>query len=205
MSAIAVSARRPVLADAVLPRSSRLTDLSLVLSGALAVALLAQVTIPLPIVPITGQTLGVIVVGAALGARRGAAALASYMVAGLAGAPVFAGFTGSLAAVATPSFGFVIGFIPAAFVAGWIAERAWDRRSLKAFAGFIAASIVPFLVGVPYMAMILNVVLGAGYDLAGILAVGVVPFLAGGLVKAALAAALIPLAWRGVRALDERR
>lgn len=205
MSAIAVPARRPVLADAVLPRSSRLTDLSLVLSGALAVALLAQVTIPLPIVPITGQTLGVIVVGAALGARRGAAALASYMVAGLAGAPVFAGFTGSLAAVATPSFGFVIGFIPAAFVAGWIAERAWDRRSLKAFAGFIAASIVPFLVGVPYMAMILNVVLGAGYDLAGILAVGVVPFLAGGLVKAALAAALIPLAWRGVRALDERR
>ena len=205
MSAIAVPARRPVLADAVLPRSSRLTDLSLVLSGALAVALLAQVTIPLPIVPITGQTLGVIVVGAALGARRGAAALASYMVAGLAGVPVFAGFTGSLAAVATPSFGFVIGFIPAAFVAGWIAERAWDRRSLKAFAGFIAASIVPFLVGVPYMAMILNVVLGAGYDLAGILAVGVVPFLAGGLVKAALAAALIPLAWRGVRALDERR
>ncbi|HJB11155.1 MAG TPA: biotin transporter BioY [Candidatus Brachybacterium merdavium] len=205
MSAIAVPARRPVLADAVLPRSSRLTDLSLVLSGALAVALLAQVTIPLPIVPITGQTLGVIVVGAALGARRGAAALASYMVAGLAGAPVFAGFTGSLAAVATPSFGFVIGFIPAAFVAGWIAERAWDRRSLKAFAGFIAASIVPFLVGVPYMAMILNVVLGAGYDLAGILAVGVVPFLAGGLVKAALAAALIPRAWRGVRALDERR
>ena len=205
MSAIAVPARRPVLADAVLPRSSRLTDIALVLSGALVVALLAQVTIPLPIVPITGQTLAVLVVGAALGARRGAAALATYMVAGLAGAPVFAGFTGSLAAVATPSFGFVIGFIPAAFVAGWIAERAWDRRSLKAFAGFVAASVVPFLVGVPYMGMILNVVLGAGYDLAGILAVGVVPFLAGGLVKAALAAALIPLAWRGVRAVDERR
>lgn len=205
MSAIAVPARRPVLADAVLPRSSRLTDVALVLSGALVVALLAQVTIPLPIVPITGQTLAVLVVGAALGARRGAAALGTYMVAGLAGAPVFAGFTGSLAALATPSFGFIIGFIPAAFVAGWIAERAWDRRSLKAFAGFAVASVVPFLVGVPYMAMILNVVLGAGYDLSGILAVGVVPFLAGGLVKAALAAALIPLAWRGVRAVDERR
>ena len=98
MSAIAVPARRPVLADAVLPRSSRLTDVALVLSGALVVALLAQVTIPLPIVPITGQTLAVLVVGAALGARRGAAALGTYMVAGLAGAPVFAGFTGSLAA-----------------------------------------------------------------------------------------------------------
>lgn len=205
MSAIAVPARRPVLADAVLPRSSRLADIALVASGALTVALLAQVTIPLPIVPITGQTLAVLVVGAALGARRGAAALATYMAAGLAGAPVFAGFTGSLAAAATPSFGFIIGFIPAAYLAGWIAERAWDRRSLKAFAGFVAASAVPFLVGVPYMAMILNVVLGAGYDLAGILAVGVVPFLAGGLVKAAIAAGLIPLAWRGVRAVDERR
>lgn len=71
--------------------------------------------------------------------------------------------------------------------------------------GFVAASIVPFLVGVPYMAYVLNVVMGAGYDLAGILAVGVTPFIAGGLVKAAIAALVIPAAWRGVRALDSRR
>ena len=205
MSIIAVPARRPVLADAVLPYSSRLADLALVGAGALYVALLAQVTIPLPIVPITGQTLAVLVVGAALGARRGAAALSTYLVAGLAGLPVFAGFTGSLAALATPSFGFILGFIPAAYGAGCSAERAWERRSLKAFAGFVAGSTVPFLVGVPYMAMILNVVLGAGYGLGGILSAGVVPFIAGGLVKAAIAAALIPLAWRGVRAVDERR
>ncbi|EWS79862.1 biotin transporter BioY [Brachybacterium phenoliresistens] len=204
MSAIAVPARRPVLADAVLPRATWLTDLALVLGGAAFVALLAQVTIPLPIVPITGQTLAVIVVGASLGARRGAAALVTYLLAGLAGAPVFAGLTGSIAAVATPSFGFILGFIPAAFVAGAFAERSWDRRSWKAFLGFVAASIVPFLLGVPYMAMILNVVLGAQYDLAGILQVGVTPFILGGLVKAAIAAVLIPLAWRGVRAVDER-
>lgn len=205
MSAIAVPVRRPVLADAVLPRATWLTDAALVLGGAAFVALLAQVTIPLPIVPITGQTLAVIVVGAALGARRGAAALITYMLAGLAGAPVFAGFTGSIAAIATPSFGFVLGFVPAAFVAGWFAERRWDRRSLQAFVGFVAASVVPFLFGVPYMAMILNLVRGAGYDLVQILQVGVVPFILGGLVKAAIAAVLIPLAWRGVRAVEERR
>lgn len=203
--AVPLPARRPVLADAILPRATVLTDLALVLAGAMLVALLAQVTIPLPIVPITGQTLGVLVVGAALGARRGAAALTTYMGAGLAGLPVFAGFTGTIAAVATPSFGFILGFIPAAFIAGWFAERAWDRRPYLAMIGFVAASVVPFLVGVPYMAYVLNVVMGAGYDLAGILAVGVTPFIAGGLVKAAIAALVIPAAWRGVRALDSRR
>ncbi|MCT1653729.1 biotin transporter BioY [Brachybacterium muris] len=200
-----VPVRRPVLADAVLPRAGAMSDVVLVLAGAALVALLAQVTIPLPIVPITGQTLGVLVVGAALGSRRGAAALTTYMLAGLAGLPVFAGFTGTIAAVATPSFGFILGFIPAAFLAGWFAERTWDRRPWLAMVGFVAASIVPFLVGVPYMAYILNVVMGAGYDLGGIIAVGVTPFIAGGLVKAAIAAIVIPAAWRSVRALDSLR
>lgn len=181
-----------------------LADVALVFAGTLVVALSAQVTIPLPIVPITGQTLAVIVVGAALGSRRGAAALLTYLAVGLAGAPVFAGLTGSVAAVMTPSFGFILGFIPAAFVAGWFAERAWDRTPLLALVGFVAASVVPFLIGVPYMAWILNGVMGLGYDLAGILAVGVVPFIAGGLVKAGLAALLIPAAWRLVRRVDER-
>ncbi|MCT2296881.1 biotin transporter BioY [Brachybacterium muris] len=204
-SAHAVPTRRPVLVDAILPRAGAMTDVALVLAGAALVALLAQVTIPLPIVPITGQTLGVLVVGAALGARRGAAALTTYMLTGLAGLPVFAGFTGTIAAVATPSFGFILGFIPAAFLAGWFAERTWDRRPWLAMVGFVAASIVPFLVGVPYMAYILNVVMGAGYDLGGIIAVGVTPFIAGGLVKAAIAAIVIPAAWRSVRALDSLR
>lgn len=204
-SAHAVPARRPVLVDAILPRAGAMTDVALVLAGAALVALLAQVTIPLPIVPITGQTLGVLVVGAALGARRGAAALTTYMLAGLAGLPVFAGFTGTIAAVATPSFGFILGFIPAAFLAGWFAERTGDRRPWLAMVGFVAASIVPFLVGVPYMAYILNVVMGAGYDLGGIIAVGVTPFIAGGVVKAAIAAIVIPAAWRSVRALDSLR
>lgn len=205
MSALAVPARRPVLADALAPHRTLLRDALLVLAGVVVVAVLAQVTIPLPLVPITGQTLGVLLVGAALGSRRGAAALTTYMVAGLAGAPVFAEFTGGPAMLLSPSFGFVIGFVPAAFLAGWFAERAWDRRPVLAMAGFVAASAVPFLVGVPYLAMILNAVMGAGAGLGDVLAAGLWPFIPGGLVKAALAAVLIPAAWKGVRALDERR
>lgn len=204
MSAIAVPARRPVLADALAPHRTRLQDAGLVLAGVGIVSLLAQVTIPLPLVPITGQTLGVILVGAALGSRRGAAALLTYLLVGLAGAPVFAEFAGGPASILSPSFGFLLGFVPAAFVAGWFAERAWDRKPLLALAGFIAASVVPFLFGVPYLAMILNAVMGAELGLSGILAAGVWPFLAGGLIKAALAAVLIPAAWRAVRSLDQR-
>lgn len=202
----AAAGARRVLADVIARPSSRARafalDAGLVIAGAAVVALLAQVEIPLWPVPITGQTLGVIVVGAALGAWRGAAALTTYMLVGLAGLPVFAGFTGTLAAVGKPSFGFVIGFIVSAFVAGWFAERAWDRRPALAFIGFAAASIVPFLFGIPYMAFILNFVMGLDYSFAGLLEVGLLPFILGGLIKAALAAAIIPGAWALVRKAD---
>ncbi len=209
MSSIPASSPRRVLAD-VLPRPTDRAralalDAALVTAGAAVVAILAQVEIPLWPVPVTGQTLGVIVVGAALGARRGGAALLTYLLVGLAGLPVFAGFTGSIAAVAKPSFGFVIGFVFAAFAAGWVAERAWDRRPVLAFLGFAGASVIPFLFGVPYLAAVLNLGMGAGLDLAGILAVGVTPFLLGGVVKAAIAAAVIPAAWALVRRADARR
>ncbi|MGZ8803724.1 MAG: biotin transporter BioY [Microbacterium sp.] len=209
MSSIAVPAapfRRRVLADVIPRPSSRsralAVDATLVLAGAAVVALLAQVEIPLWPVPITGQTLGVIIVGASLGAWRGAAALTTYMMLGLAGLPIFAGLTGSLAAVAKPSFGFVIGFIFSAFVAGWFAERAWDRRPALAFVGFAAASVVPFLFGVPYLAFIVNVVLGLDLTFIQILEAGVFPFIIGGLVKAGLAALIIPGAWALVRRVD---
>lgn len=210
MSTIAVpsahAGSRRVLADVISRPSSRARafalDAGLVAVGAAVVALLAQVEIPLWPVPITGQTLGVIVVGAALGAWRGAAALTTYMVAGLAGLPVFAGFTGTIAALGKPSFGFVIGFIVSAFVAGWFAQRAWDRRPVLAFIGFAAASAVPFLFGIPYMALVLNVGMGLDYSLWGLLEVGLLPFIVGGLIKAALAAAIIPAAWALVRKAD---
>ena len=210
MSSIAAVPAAPsgcrVLADVIARPSSRgralAVDAALVLAGAAVVALLAQVEIPLWPVPITGQTLGVIIVGASLGAWRGAAALTTYMVLGLAGLPIFAGLTGSLAAIAKPSFGFVIGFIFAAFIAGWFAERAWDRRPALAFVGFAAASVVPFLFGIPYLAFVLNVTLGLELTFWQVLEAGLFPFIIGGLVKAGIAALIIPGAWALVRKVD---
>lgn len=201
-------AARPVLADLISRPSTRgralVLDIALVLTGVVVVALLARVSVPVWPVPITGQTLGVILVGAALGSRRGAASLATYAAAGLAGLPVFAS-GGGLGYVLVPSFGFVVGFIPAAFVAGWFAEHAWDRKPRLALLGFGAASIVPFLVGVPYMALILSAVLGQTVSFAGVMEAGVLPFILGGVVKAVIAALLIPIAWAGVHALDVRK
>ena len=206
---LAVPARRPVLADLIARPSDRARavalDAGLVVAGAAVVAALAQVEVPLWPVPVTGQTLAVVVVGAALGARRGAAALATYLFAGLAGLPVFAGFTGGFLAVAKPSFGYIIGFVVAASVAGWFAERAWDRKPLLAFAGFILASAIPFVFGIPYMAFILNVVGGGSFGVGEILQFGLWPFVIGGLVKAAIAAVAIPAAWAAVRAVDTRK
>jgi biotin transport system substrate-specific component len=209
MSAIAAPSSRRVLADVIARPSARgrafALDAALVLTGAAVVAVLAQVSIPLWPVPITGQTLGVIVVGAALGSRRGAAAMITYLLVGLAGLPVFADFTGTIAAVAKPSFGYVIGFVFAAFVAGWFAERAWDRRPALAFLGFAIASLMPFLFGIPYLAFILNVVMGADLTFLQILEAGLFPFIVGGIIKAGLAALIIPGAWALVRKADAHK
>jgi biotin transport system substrate-specific component len=206
MSTLAPAPHR-VLADVITRPSSRMralaVDAALVLAGVALVALLAKVSVPMWPVPITGQTLGVILVGAALGPRRGAASLFTYMLVGLAGVPVFAGVAAGPAYVLVPSFGFILGFIPAAFVAGWFAQRAWDRRPLLAFLGFAAASAIPFLVGIPYMALILASTqeITLGY----VLQAGLYPFIIGGVIKAAIAAVAIPVAWAGVHAVDRRR
>lgn len=203
------AARRRVLADLIARPSSRARafamDAALVLAGVALVALLAKVSFFIGPIPITGQTLGVIVVGAALGARRGAASLTSYMLLGLAGLPIFAGPVAGPAYVLSPSFGFILGFIPAAFVAGWFAERAWDRKPWLAFVGFIAASIIPFLIGVPYMALILATVTGVAVTLGGVLDAGVWPFIVPGLIKAGFASLLVPAAWGLVRLADKTK
>ena len=199
MSTAAISSPG-VLADRLVPRATTLTNVALVVAGAAVVAVLAQLTIPMWPVPITGQTLGVMLVGSALGLRRGAAAMVTYMVAGLAGAPVFAEGAGGPQYLLAPSFGYIVGFIGAAAVAGWAAERAWDRNVLLAMGGFLLATAAPFLVGVPYMAVILQMT-----DVGTILAAGVTPFILPGLVKAAIAAAVFPLAWQLVKMVDRDR
>lgn len=195
-----LSTGREVLADVLVPARSAISTAALVVGGAAVVALLAQVSVPLWPVPVTGQTLGVLLVGAALGARRATAAMVTYLAAGLAGLPVFAGAGAGIASLAMPSFGFVVGFIPTTAFIGWLAQRHWDRRPVLALAGFAGASLIPFLVGVPYLGMILAGI-GMPHDIGTLLSLGVSPFVIGGVVKAVLAAGLMPLAHRAARAL----
>lgn len=203
MSTLASSSPRLVLADRVFPRSLAL-DAVLVVAGAALVTVLAQVSIPLQPVPITGQTLGVLLVGATLGAVRGASALALYLVLGLVGLPVYApqddgSHLVGTAALAAPSFGYIIGFVLSAALVGWLSERKWDRKVLKALATFVGGSLVVFAVGLPWLSATI------GSDLPTTLEYGLWPFLIGGAIKAAIAAGLLPLAWWGADRLEKRR
>jgi biotin transport system substrate-specific component len=204
MSTHAAPLPRTVLADALISRRTLVTDAALVLGGTLFVGAMAQLTVPLWPVPVTGQTLAVLLVGASLGATRGTIALALYALIGVLGVPVFTGFSGGVGMLTAPSFGYVIGFIPAAYLAGLIGERRWDRSVPKAIAGFSAVSVIPFLIGVPFLAVALGQ-LGVPNDPISVLNAGVFPFILGGLVKALLAALVVPAIWRGVRNTDRAR
>jgi biotin transport system substrate-specific component len=185
---------RSVLADRIASRGIAV-DAALVAGGAVFTGLLAQVEVPMFPVPITGQTLAVVLVGATLGARRGALSMLVYAVAGLAGLPFFSGWTGGIQALALPSFGYVIGFIPAAATIGWLAARTWDRKFWLAAPAFLVASALPFVTGLPYLAVALQQ-LGAPHSLQAVIAGGLTPFIVGGIVKAVIAAGVLPLAWR---------
>jgi biotin transport system substrate-specific component len=190
--------RRPVLADRVLSRSLPL-DAVLVLAGVALTALLAQVAVPLWPVPVTGQTLAVLLVGSTLGAARGAISMALYAILGTAGLPIFTEGSAGTHVMFGPTGGYIVGFILSAALVGWLAERSWDRRVLKAFATFAGGSLVVFAVGLPWLAVVLHL------NLEQTLQGGLYPFLLGGAIKAAIAAGLLPLAWRGAERLAERR
>ncbi|PZE67496.1 biotin transporter BioY [Curtobacterium sp. MCBD17_021] len=189
-------APRAVLADR-LRTHGLATDAALVAGGALFTAALAQVEVPMWPVPVTGQTLAVVLVGATLGARRGVLSMLVYAIVGLAGAPFFADAQGGLQALTLPSFGYVIGFIPAAGLIGWLARRNWDRKVGRAVVAFTLASAVPFVTGLPYLAVALGQ-LGLPNDLQAVLAAGLYPFIVGGIAKALIAAGVLPLIWKAV-------
>ena len=203
MTSLVPAAPRLVLADRLVSRTLT-TDVVLVAAGAALTAILAQVSIPMFPVPITGQTLAVLLVGATLGAVRGASSLALYAVLGLVGLPVYAPqadgshLTGFLA-LAAPSFGYIVGFVFAAAIVGSLSERTWDRKFFKALATFVGGSVVVFAFGLPWLAFVL------GANLAQTLEWGLYPFIIGGLIKPAIAAALLPAAWWGADKLAERR
>jgi biotin transport system substrate-specific component len=190
-----VRAEPATLRLAVLPRSGLLADVILVVAGAGLVALAAQISIPLPFtpVPITGQTFAVVLVGASLGAVRGSASLSIYLAAGLVGAPVYADGRHGWEVVSGATGGYLIGFVAAAWLTGLLAERRWDRRFSSAVAAMLTGNVVIYLIGLPWLAIVLDTGLERTLEL------GLYPFVPGDVLKLYLAGALLPAAWRIVQ------
>ncbi|WP_420595232.1 biotin transporter BioY [Deinococcus sp.] len=183
----------PTLARTLAPHATPAHSLLLVLGGAALVAVCAQISVPLLPVPLTLQTLAVLLVGAALGSRRGAAALLTYLGAGTAGLPVFAGGGSLLSAQTgglTPTFGYLLGFVGAAALVGYLCERfAADRTAWGTALALLAGNAVIYTMGLPVLSLLTQL---HGQAL---LSAGLLPFLPGDTLKLALAAALLPGAW----------
>ncbi len=198
MTTLSLTFGQPSLADRVVPRGL-VTDLSLIAAGAALTGIAAQIAVPLWPVPITGQTLAVLLVGSSLGALRGALSMLLYMAAGALGLPVFSDMSSGLGVMAGPTGGYILGFVVAAALTGWLAQRSWDTRLLGGLVSFTAGTVVIFALGMAW----LSVSMGLSPELT--LRYGLYPFILGGLVKALLAAGLVRLAWGAVQRADARR
>jgi biotin transport system substrate-specific component len=186
---------------AVLPRTGLLADVLLVVAGAGLIAASAQLTIQLPFtpVPITGQTFSVLLVGASLGTVRGGSSASLYVLAGIAGAPVYADAHSGWEVIVGASGGYLVSYPIVAALTGWLAERRWDRRFSSAIGAMLTGNVLIYLFGLPWLA----VVLGTGLERT--LELGLYPFIPGDTLKLYLAAALLPTAWRVVeRTRNER-
>lgn len=183
-----ISASRPaVLADLVFPRLGLGRDVLLITASAGLTALSAQIAVRLPFtpVPLTGQTLAVLLSGAVLGSRRGALSMASYVGAGTVGLPVFAG-GGSGLFWQLASGGYLIGFVVAAFLVGWCVERGWDRGPWLPTAMLLGNAVI-------YVPGLLQLGFFVGWE--DVLTLGLYPFVPGDLLKLYVATTAVPSAW----------
>jgi biotin transport system substrate-specific component len=176
----------------------RTRDAALVVGFAVLTALAAQITIPLGFtpVPITGQTFAVLLCGATLGVARGASAQALYVVLGALGLPFYADGEGGWSVATGATGGYLVGFVVAAALVGWMAERGQDRHVATAVAAFVVGTVVIYALGATWLAHELDLPLTAAAGEPSAIAYGVAPFLVGDVLKAALAGLLVPVAWR---------
>ena len=190
---MAIAAPQPrVLADVVPTSWAR--NVVLVAGGAAFVGLSAQIAIPLPFtpVPLTLQTFAVLLAASALGSVRGVLSMLVYAIAGIVGVPWFAEGSSGFSA---PSFGYILGFIAAAFIVGRIAEGGATRTPARTAGLMIVGSLVIYAVGVTWLKFAIDA------DWSTAIALGLTPFLIGDAIKIAAAAGLLPLTWRGLRKL----
>jgi len=179
--------------DLLRPSERRLAwffDAVLIIGGSLLIGLFAHARVWLPFgpVPVTGQTFAVLMVGALLGSQRGCLAVLAYIIEGAAGLPVFAAGAGA-AALLGPTGGYLFGFIPAAYITGWLAEKGWDRRAGTTVLAMVFGNMAIYTFGLLWLCLM------TGFS-ARILTLGLFPFIIGDLVKIILAAILLPAGWK---------
>lgn len=184
-----------VLSTRILPRSRtnrQAAAIALIVGFALLTALCAQIRIPLGFtpVPITGQTFAVLLSGAVLGSRMGAASQLIYVLMGAAGLPFYAGGTGGWEHASGATMGYLLGFIAAAYAVGYLAEQRQDRRFATSIGAFLTGNLVIYALGVPWLMYSLS------WDLAEGVARGLAPFIIGDTIKIMLAAGAMPAAWK---------
>ncbi len=199
MAALAQSVGRRARAETNLA-----LDAVLVILGSLLMGLVAQLSIKLPFtpVPVTGQTLGVLVIGGALGSVRGVLSMLLYLVWGAVGLPFFAeGRSGiELLAFSSATGGYLWGFVVAGYVVGLLAERKWDRGIGSSLGAMFVGEVIIFTFGVTWLSQAL------GLPLQDALEAGLYPFVVGDVIKLAIAAGVLPAAWRALaRAGDDTR
>jgi biotin transport system substrate-specific component len=171
-----------------------LRDVTLIVLGALFVAILAQVRIPLPFtpVPLTGQTFAVLLVGATLGSTRGTASMLFYVALGALGLPVFAGGASGLTYLSGATLGYLIGFVMAAYVIGLLAERGLERSVRTSILPFLLGTVIIYICGIAWLTILLG-----SFNKA--MAAGLLPFLVGDAIKLIAASIALPAAWRIVK------
>ncbi len=187
------------LADYLVPtRSSRraalVRDSILIVGCSFLFALSARASIPLAFtpVPFTLQPLAVVLIGAALGSKRGALAALLYLLEGATGLPVFAK-GGGLLYLLGPTAGYLWSYPFACFVVGWLCERGLDRRFLTSTLAMLPGMLIIYALGVPWLAVVYHL------SLRQAIVAGMLPFIAGDLVKVVIAAALLPSSWQLLR------
>ena len=179
----------------LIPRTSALTNAALVVGGTAFMSLMAQIAIPVPgsPVPITGQTLGVLLIGTAYGASLGFATIATYVALGLLGAPILAQGAHGFAKLAGPTGGYLVGMVLAALLVGALANRRWDVHLRTSFGQMLLGELLIFAPGLVW----LKIYTGASWSWT--LAAGLTPFIVGEIIKIGLAGFALPSAWALVR------
>ena len=176
----------------LIPRTSALTNAVLLISGVLGLAALAQIAIPVPgsPVPVTGQTLGVLILGTTYGTTLGFTTFAIYLLAGIAGAPVFASGAYGIDRVVGATGGYLIGMLVATLVLGQLARFRLDQKFLTALPSMLIGTIITFVFGLIWLHQF------TGQSWSWTISAGLTPFLIGEALKIAIAGTSLPIIWR---------